>query len=229
MREDYNLSRKGPIIAVLIGIRKAAQDGMTNQRRIQLACICSASDFCAFCNLRRLLALLESTPSKFLCCTASGKAVTAKTLGSSFRRAAQLFGHKENFRESVTAHSGRITGARLYSRLGVREETIMSFGDWTNVKNFRRYVGVAGLCNNMIRDIASYKPGRPGPLVSQMTEIQLQLPPAVEAFIQHWSSMDHSSFAMVGKRRPRKWHRTQAIGPHDTWRTFCGATFKAEA
>ena len=129
------------LLEVTMGVRKSAQDGLKNPRRLPLRCICMTTSHCAHCAIKTLRSLVLQTPSEFMCCTANGRPVTARALGTSFKEVARELQMKFRARDRVSAHSGRITGARLYSKLGVSENTIMGFGDWTNANKFRRYVG----------------------------------------------------------------------------------------
>ena len=54
----------------------------------------------------------------------------------------------------ATAHSCRISGARLWAEIGLAESTIMVLGDWRSLKILQRYIGTASVTGRMRRDLA---------------------------------------------------------------------------
>ena len=150
--------------------------------------------------------------------TSSGGPVSARALNSTFKQLSWVLG----MAECATAHSARISGSRHWAALGASEGSISALGDWRSLRVLRHYIGTARLGEQLARElmVTSTVGSSAGPPLTALAVMKAEILGALDQ--NKPETGIEKGFAVVSKRRPRRWHTVCCIGPSDTWRTRCG-------
>ena len=209
-------------VVATIGFRKNCQHGNCHPRILKFRCMCTTSDVCPHCLIKKFDELLG--PRNFFFGSSKGLAVLESRFRESLRRVGQNFGVV-----GTTPHSCRITGARHWNSVGITEGTIARMGDWKSVHILRQYLGLSALTADLVREIRNgSQPSRR----SATTAGGLTIPPQVEAPPLPVKStgagiMPFAGFAIATRRLPRHWHHCVPSGPSRHWWLACGVSYNA--
>ena len=211
---------QGHEVSVRIGIRKNEQGGNNEGKGLKyaLGCICATSALCPHCWWKCFLQKTGQGQAQKMFATRLGKTMTITGMRQTWRKVGRLLRC-----EKVTPHSGRVAGARYWTKQGAAEATIAAFGDWRSVENLRRYVATAGLTTRLRRELGMVK------TISTMAlETKKDMPDDDDAVrLEGKTHAGKLELAMVvTRRKPRKWHTLRVCaGPSSHWMAKCGTRF----
>ena len=227
-RGQLSYDERRRAIVYKVGRRKNCQHGNRRPREVALQCTCQAHVACPHCTTLSYLRFSEGTKSEFLFMNKGGRPVTSRALNETFR----AIGKAVDMPTHATAHSARVSGSRHWAALGASELSIAALGDWRCLRVLRSYIGTARLGEQLSRELTISKTtltsqfGR-RPTTSVTMSALVELKKDVRELLANAGPVPTSapSYAIVTKRKPRRWHLSVCHGPSNLWRTRCGDSF----
>ena len=217
---NWQVARGDRWITMKFRTRKSNQYGVP--RDVHVECMCEATPHCIHCSLAKYMVLAGArSPKGYFFAGVGGRPVTARGHGDTMKAIAVALKMKVTGRPK--GHSPRVTGAKLWSRLGLRRETIGSLGGWRCMKTLERYIGTAGL-NQRMREELKEVGSRPG--ATNHMSLETVMNTALQVYHAQPKEALAAQLSIVTNRRPRRYHKIVSLsGRSSHWHTACGDRF----
>jgi len=149
LKSQVEVNEEERLVKISLRKRKGTVDARPHL--INLVCCCGLAPLCPYCLTKLLKDKRTEEPGTLFFVNAKNKAISREALRQTYARLGMYAasGH------TPLPHSGRISGARLWTRLGLTLETTAAIGGWADIKTLKYYVGAAILTRRMRRELGA--------------------------------------------------------------------------